>query len=577
MFNHYYQEELANLKDLGAEFSKAHPSVAPMLGGVSADPDVERLLEGVAFLTALLREKLDDEFPEIIHELVQLIWPHYLRPIPSASILAFSPKPVLKQPAIIPSGIQVASVPVEGTTCLFKTCYPVEVHPLILLEASFLEASGQPAAIKLLLELNGPSLSDWQPDTLRFYLAGEYSAAADLYLLLRHYLKRIVITPSDSGQTFVLNPKNLKPVGFDADQGVIPYPSNSFPGYRTLQEYFNLPEKFLFFDLTGWDRWQNRGDGNRFEISFEFDDLPIQNPRVKTSEFVLFATPVINIFPFDADPIRLDHRKTEYKIRPNSNNDMHYQVYAVETVTGFVQGTAQERIYAPFEVFRSDQDFNPIYHLKKRTSPVRSGFDVLLSVVYPSDSGPPTAETLSIQLLCTNGFLSDDIQAGDIRLPTSSTPEYVEFKNLSPPTSNILPPLGTNLLWRLISHLSLNYASLANAENLQALLDLYIFEDRRNRTAFLANKKRVAGIETIEEKGADRLVSGILMRGRDLHLNLRQDHFAGLGDLFLFGCILDSFMGSYASLNTYTRLVIKEVLKGDQFEWPARLGDRPLI
>jgi type VI secretion system protein ImpG len=198
-------------------------------------------------------------------------------------------------------------------------------------------------------------------------------------------------------------------------------------------------------------------------------------------------------------------------------------------------------------------------------------------VVYPSDSGPPTAETLSIRLLCTNGFLPENIHAGDIRVPTSTTPEYVEFKNLSPPTSNILPPLGTNLLWRLISHLSLNYASLANAENLQALLDLYIFEDRRNRTVFLANKKRVAGVESIEEKGADRLVSGILMRGRDLHLNLRQDHFAGLGDLFLFGCILDSFMGSYAALNTYTRLVIREVLKGDQFEWPARLGDRPLI
>jgi len=142
MFNRYFQEELAHLRELGAEFSKAHPALAPMLSGPSTDPDVERLLEGVAFLSGMLREKLDDEFPEIIHELMRLIWPHYLRPIPAATIVAFSPKPALKNPATIPAGIQLGSVPVEGTSCLFKTCYDVEIHPLSLLEASFAQQPG---------------------------------------------------------------------------------------------------------------------------------------------------------------------------------------------------------------------------------------------------------------------------------------------------------------------------------------------------------------------------------------------------------------------------------------------------
>lgn len=153
MFNRYYQDELAYLKELGAEFSKAHPALAPMLTGPTADPDVERLLEGVAFLTALLRQKLDDEFPELINELMQLIWPHYLRPIPSTTIVAFTPKPTLKQSQIIPSGIQIASIPVEGTSCLFKTAYDLEIHPLNLLDASFAQPSGRPPVIKLLLSL----------------------------------------------------------------------------------------------------------------------------------------------------------------------------------------------------------------------------------------------------------------------------------------------------------------------------------------------------------------------------------------------------------------------------------------
>ncbi|MEE9556699.1 MAG: type VI secretion system baseplate subunit TssF, partial [Candidatus Adiutricales bacterium] len=84
----HYQQELQNLKELAVEFSKAHPALAPMLSGQTQDPDVERLLEGVAFLTGMLREKLEDEFPEIIHGLLDLIFPHYLRPAPSTTMIA---------------------------------------------------------------------------------------------------------------------------------------------------------------------------------------------------------------------------------------------------------------------------------------------------------------------------------------------------------------------------------------------------------------------------------------------------------------------------------------------------------
>ncbi|MBM4309123.1 MAG: type VI secretion system baseplate subunit TssF, partial [Deltaproteobacteria bacterium] len=250
MFNRYFQEELTHLRDLGKEFSRAHPALAPMLAGATPDPDVERLLEGVAFLTALLRQKLDDEFPEIINELMQLIWPHYLRPIPSTTLIAFTPKPNLRQSMTIPPGIQVASIPVEGTSCLFRTCYEVEVHPLVLVDASFTQPSGQPPLIKLLFETKGMKLSDWQPKTLRLFLAGDYPDASDLYFLLNRHLRRIHIKPLEKGKSCFLGPEDLKPVGFSDQEPLISYPSHAFPGYRILQEYFISPQKFLFLALT---------------------------------------------------------------------------------------------------------------------------------------------------------------------------------------------------------------------------------------------------------------------------------------------------------------------------------------
>jgi type VI secretion system protein ImpG len=578
LFNRYFQDEIANLRELGAEFSKAHPAVAPMLSGRSADPDVERLLEGVAFLTALLREKLDDEFPEIIHELVQLIWPHYLRPIPAASIVAFTPKPTLQQTMTIPAGVQVASVPVEGTPCLFQTCYPVTIDPLEILEAAYIETAGKPSAISLTLELRNISLDEWNPDSLRLYLSGETIPAPDLFLLLRQYLREIVIRPLEGvGEAIVLPPDLLEPVGYSDDECLLPYPGNSFPGYRIIQEYFILPEKYLFLDLKGWERWRNRGPDSRFEITFVLDALPFAPSGIRKGDFVLGATPVINTFPHDADPIRLDHRQTEYRVRPTGANDDHFQVYSVDKVIGFAQGSAHKTLYSPFEVFTPDPEANPVFHTRIKNSPVRSGFDMFLSVVYPPGAKPSVQVTLSIQLQCTNGYLPEGIRMGDICIPTGSTPEYVDFKNLRTPTSNILPPLGTNLLWRLLSHLSLNYASLAKAENLRAILDLYNFEKNRDRPAFLANQKRINGIEKVFNSPSNRLVSGAMMRGMEVRMEARQDHFSSVGDLYLFGSILDFFLGSYASMNTFTRFSVKEMLKGDIFQWPARVGDRLLL
>jgi len=576
MFSRYFQQELENLRDLGQAFSQAHPAVAPMLSGTAADPDVERLLEGVAFLTAMLREKIDDEFPEIVHELVQLIWPHYLRPLPATTIVAFEPKPTLKQTMRIPSGIYLNSVPIEGTPCTFRTVFSVDIHPVTLVDAVLEESAGHPPAVRILLEIKGMKLEEWQPGSLRFFLSDRFPAAADLFMILQRHTKKITIGSPDGGSPVFLGTQTLKAAGFSLDEGLIPYPSNSFPGYRMLQEYFILPEKFLFLDLAGWDTWRDRGDGSRVEIVFELDGAAKPFPRVRKESFTLYATPVVNIFSHDADPIRLDHRKTDYLVRPAGSNVDHYQVYSIENVTGYVQGTAEERTYIPFDLFQRKQGDFSVYHGKVRKSPIAETVDVFLSVAYPPQGTVSRAETLSIELLCTNGALPENLQPGDICKPTSSSPEFVTFRDIRPVTPNVLPPLGTDLLWQMLAHLSLNFLSLATAENLKALLELYIFSESRDRPAVLANQKRINGIEAVNAAQKDRIVNGAIIRGQEIDLEIRQDHFAGPGDLFLFGSVLDHFLGAYATINTYTRLRVHESIKGETFLWQPRLGNHTL-
>lgn len=576
MFHKYFQDELARLRELGAEFSRHHPALGPMLSTASADPDVERLLEGVAFLTGMLREKLDDEFPEIVHELTNIIWPHYLRPTPASAIVSFVPKPMLKASLPVPAGTAIASVPVAGTQCLFRTCYDVDVHPLRLLDASFHQPSGRSEYIELSLELSGLQLSNWRPGSLRFFLKGEYVGSSELYCLLLQSVRRIFID-AEGGDPCELGTDHLKPVGFEDSQAIIPYPSQSFPGYRLLQEYFILPEKFLFFELSGWEQWSTRGEGSTFTIRFELHKAPFSPTRLSADNFALFATPVVNIFPMEGEPIRLDHQQTEYPVRAHASNPEHFQVYSIEKVVGIIQGTAEQRTYAPFDLFHPEPEETPIYQVVRKSSPIHRGLSTSIAVAYPPGSAPPRLETLSLQLACTNGTLPENIQLGDICIPTTETPEFLDFKNISPIKPGTHPPRRHNLLWRFLSHLSLNYLSLSRTENLKALLELYLFQETRDQKAYLANRKRLDGIEDVRLDHVNNLVQGVLMRGLNIRLSLRQDHFASMGDLFLFGSVLNCFLSNYASINTFSRLTVEETLGGEEFLWPARVGDRPLL
>jgi len=576
MFNKYYEQELQNLRQLAVEFSRTHPATAPMLSGPTADPDAERLLEGVAFLTGLLRQKLHDDFPEIIHSLTEVTFPHYIRPIPSTSVVVFSPKPNLPETVTVKRGTSLASVPVDGTPCLFQTCFDIDVHPLRLVSAELQQPTARASQIRLVLELTGPDLSRWQPRRLGFFMGGSNTQATDIFTLLSHYLQRIVIKPTGGGEDCILAPSDLKPIGFDMDNALLNFPIRSFSGYRLLQEYFILPRKFSFFELRGWEKWRDRGKGKQFEILFELKPSPLAPSKVTTDLFILNGTPVINLFKHDADPFLRDHRLERIRVRPAAQNPNHYQVFSVDKVIGYEQGSVAKKEYRPLELFQSTDQQQSVYQVNHARSPINDAPEIFLSFSYPRDGVERAGETLSISLTCTNGTLPERLQIGDISVQTSDSPELLTFRNVLPPTPPIDPPLGENATWRFLSHLSLNYLSLANLDNLKELLRLYVFPESRDKAKISANMKRIDGILEFSVTPADRLIRGMVIRGQQIEMTARQDYFAGLGDLYLFGCILNLFFGVYSSMNTFLSFKLKESQTGETFVWPTRMGDRLL-
>lgn len=580
MFNKYYQDELQFLRELGEEFAKANPSAAHYLSTTSRDPDVERMLEGFAFLSARVRQKLEDEFPELAHSLMRLLWPHYLRPVPSMAMLEFQPVfQALRQSQTVARGCEVHSNPVEGTACRFRTAQDVKLHPLSLENAGLeLRTTGH-SRLKLTFRLwNQVKPETLQLDPLRIHLHGDPATSYALYYhLSRHVVDARVVAgdPTSIDRTDGFRMVEVRPGGFTEDEALLPYPVGVFPGYRLLQEYFALPEKFLFFDLTGLDAAAGTFDEETFTVDIRFDRALPPSLRPGRDELRLYCTPIVNLFPNDGDPLRLDRTQTEYRVRPQGANPFHYETFSVDRVGLIAPGTAEETEVQDFQRFDHFRDEGEaVYHLVRlKPSVVDDRVDTYVSFIdVDGQTALPEAQTATFRLMCTNRRLPEGLQLGDVSVPSDSSPAFVKFRNITVPTVSVMPPLGSDLHWRLISHLSLNYVSLVDVEALRGVLELYNFQILRDPRAARANTRRLQGIQALHAEPAEALVRGSVVRGTAITMEALEDHFAGEGDLFLFATVLNEFLSLHATLNSFTQFSVHGVQSGERNEWPHRIG-----
>lgn len=573
-FNRYYQDELLKLRDLAAEFSRANPALAPMLSGTSSDPDVERLLEGVAFLNGLTRQKLDDEFPELVQELAQQLFPHYLRPVPASTLMQFEARGALSEPVQVRAGTEVASAPVDGTRCVFRTSEPLRVDPLVLLQTQLLESVGAPPVLRLDFALRGLDLSQWSADRVRLFLGASLADACNLFLLLMTRVSAVEVSAGPAGARTSLGVRALRASGFD--HALLDYPDHAFPGFRLIQEYFALPEKLLFVSLEGLDGWRSGRKGERFSVWLTLTEVPDWMPELREQSLQLHVVPALNLFARAAEPIQHRHRVSEYRVRPEGAQSGHYQIFSVERVSGWVQGSNVEQGYLPFGRQRPGEEEQDSYSLMHRPAAVGRGQDLLISLTTPPGRSL-VPQTLSLQLMCTNSELPERLKFGEIDQPTGTSPERLSFRNIRAVTPQLDAPAGEQMLWRMVSHISLNFLSLASADNLKALLALYIFSDRQDHGRETANRHRVAGVESLTAEAETRLVGRRMLSGQKLALRCRSSHFASLGSLYLFGCVIERFLGDYAAINAYTRLELRDSDTGTVFDWPARLGRQCLL
>ncbi len=604
----YYEKELAYIRQLGAEFANEHPKIAGRLG-INAetieDPHVSRLIESFAYLNARIQHKLEDDFPELSDALLEVLFPHYHRPIPSMSIVQFIPdKDKLDTSYTLDKKTLLETEQFGGETCQFSTIYETQLHPFEVVGGTLLskpfstpgskDIKGAAGVLKISLKTFNESITfaDVRPERIRFYLKGQPQHINPIYELLLNNCQAIVMTSSESDPNPVRLPTSIiKPVGFSADEGLLPYPDASFIGYRLLTEYFTFPEKFMFIDIADFaDKIPaDAEDTLNFYFYLGASNVELEH-NISADTFQTGCTPVVNLFEHRTDPIKLDHTTTEYQIIPDARRPEGYEIYSVEKVTASTSSGNKDE-YLPLygtNHEKQDSENHAYWFTQRRNAKLGNylrdeGSDVFLSLVdLHFNPNNPDDRTLSIASICSNRdqpnklpFSSDQPRLQCI----DNAPPCKRIRCITQPSATVRPSMRNNARWRLISHLSLNHLSITGRDDatkaLKEILRLYDFKELSiNRSQIESilqvNTRAISAPITIEGRTS-------LCRGIEVEIELDDALLTGSSS-FLFATILEHFFALYCSLNSFTRVLVKLKSKeGYLKKCPPRAGEKILL
>nr|WP_218173205.1 type VI secretion system baseplate subunit TssF [Pseudomonas veronii] len=577
----YFDAEMRYLREAGKEFAEAFPDRAAQLNldkPGAQDPYVERLFEGFAFLMGRLREKLDDDLPELTEGLVSLLWPHYLRTIPSLSIVELVPELAqMKHSELIAQGFEVLSQPIgpQSTRCRYTTTQDLALRPLAL--ASVGRGFAPDGRSVLRLRFACGALTDWsQIDLSRvpLYLNAEAPLASALHQALTLNVQAMFVHwPGQTERQPVAG--HFAPKGFADEDRLWPKGDSAFSGYQLLLEYFSFREKFMFVTLCGLEHLQIAPDAAWFELEVVLREPWPADFDLSREHIRLHAVPVINLFALEADPLTLAPLQSDYLLRPMRLQDGHTEIYSVDRVTA--SRNAERQDYVPFSSFRHkggmlrDEAPERYFHtrLKRAANGLHDTWLILGGEGFDSDR-LRTRESLSLRLTGTHGQLPRKALQSTVLDTLVQSPQVgLRVRNLCAPSLPCYPPNRDRFHWRVLSHLGSNFLPmLDNAEVLRGTLALYDW------TGSELNRRRLAAIVEVRHHLVQRFEKGFLLRGVDIEITLDANGFSGEGDISLFGEMLNRFFALYADIHVYTQLTLILQPTGKCLRWNENHSQR---
>lgn len=621
VFLEYYEEELTHIRALAAEFADMHPAVARNLSLDTApcpDPYVERLLDGVAFLAARTRLKVDAERSRFSRSVLDLLYPDLVAPAPATAMAVLTPGQqvqsmiaghVIKKNTRLVSSLQAGL----STRCTFTTAQEVTLWPVEIAAVSYFQdrsalaaagvtpvgGTGGVAAMRLTIKRTGKGgLGELALDRLDLHFSGRMTAAL---LFDAIFGSCVALGARPEGKTNKMTPMPApEMVGISDTEALMPRTRPTFEGYRLLREYFMMPERFHYVRVCGLQPVMRRCEAG-LEIIFLFRRPVPELSDLTPADFELFATPIINLFERECNVIELDRRKTRQVLHADRTRPRDFEIYRVLRVEDADTDGTDADIPALFGLGQNRGN-GWVYSTERRprratederregmTRTSYTGDDVFLAMSRPAGTtaGRPL-KRIDVMALCTNRDLPILDDTPTLTLESGDPVQSVRLLGALRPPQPAIPatlPAGANdesradeLAWRVVAQLALNFLSLAKegrgADPLHALLDLYADRGDPGLARHVRSIVRIDSRPVIERLR----IEGPLCfgRGTEVTLHVDQSVLSGQSTLLL-SALLARLFARHAGINGFVRTRTRLLQKQEDVPWPMTPGNRYLI
>ncbi len=567
-FEATFREELAFLRELGPEMARAHPGLCDALARPGTDPDVERLLEGFALVAARVRRRAEQAIPEAVEALAEVVAPHALWPVAASTVMELVPRPgVVPDRARIARGAAFGSRPIEGVRCELRSTTDVDLTPIRVERCSLDRSSSREP--RLLVRVRAPRSALgvlYAPRPLRFYVHAPLADASALALAIDRWLLGVAARGSDSPTPTALGARLVDP----EREPHLPWPERSPEGARVLIETAFFPERHLFFEVHGLERVPDALRHDQLEIALRFtpEAASVLPERLAEDALRLHCVPAVNVFPRDAEPIRWEDDVRDAPLRAAGLSPRAVEVLDVTSVVGIAPGTRGRRAYDAFSSFDGTPGRGR-FALRRELSPLDGRVDTFLRV---SDRATHEAETLSIELRCTNRALASRLRPGDVSEAVAGSPALATFTNLLPLGPSAPPTLAGSALEALVGVTATGHRARLEpaamrawwrASAVPASVDL----GRARWAAALADA--LVAVHATPFRAARR---GVIRRGVDVALELDAGRVPSVGEAFLFARALDRALAQELPLQAEQRVTVRHVPAGVGYSFAARSG-----
>ena len=387
---------------MGKEFAAQYPKIASRLALDTTDipdPYVERLLEGVSFLTARTQLKLDAEYPRFVQRILEVVYPDFINQKPAAAIVNLEPTNQYNADVInlLERGKILRSLPIDEfkVSCPFSVTKTTEILPLRIEKAKYTDSIGYlpntlPAlkqssgkkvqsALRLDFSLSVPgACSEMLPDELSIFLGTELSKSSSLLFLLASECVGVICHSYENPKQWHYPlPTTPEHRGFREDEALSFNLDKSVSAFRIMQEYSRLPEKFLFISQKNIKQAiqqaekqghlpkvpehleeiiNDKGVNKKiityrkryFSLSFLFNNkIPELTELIGVDDFSVNAVPVINLFRKKSSRFPVNIQDQEHHVVIDRTQPLNYEVYSIEQVKGFDTNNLQTVAFSP--------------------------------------------------------------------------------------------------------------------------------------------------------------------------------------------------------------------------------------